>query len=121
MTPAEQEQVRADIAEHGVRQPLMLYPDEADKTARGKPKLKVLDGRHRLQFASSLGKPVRVEVFEGTEQEARAVGLVAEPLGDTSDRRSSEHYLSAESVRAAPARGGGSNRQQKWAASEGNK
>ena len=71
MTPVEQEQVRADIAEHGVRVPLTLYPDTADKTARGKPKLKVLDGRHRLQFASALDKPVRVEVFEGDEIEAR--------------------------------------------------
>jgi len=71
MTPAEQEQVRADIAEHGVRMPLILYPDQADKTARGTPKVKVLDGRHRLQFASALNKPVRVELFEGTEDEAR--------------------------------------------------
>jgi hypothetical protein len=72
MSPAEQEQVRADIAEHGVRLPLILYPDPSDKTARGKPKLKVLDGRHRLQFASVLGKPVRVELFVGSEVEARA-------------------------------------------------
>jgi hypothetical protein len=72
MTTAEQEAVRADIDEHGVRLPLVLYPDLADKTARGKPKLKVLDGRHRLQFASALGKPVRVELFEGSDDEARA-------------------------------------------------
>lgn len=71
MTASEQEQVRADIAEHGVRMPLTLYPDTTDKTTRHTPKLKVLDGRHRLQFASALGKSVRVEVFDGSEQEAR--------------------------------------------------
>jgi hypothetical protein len=71
MTPEEQEQIRADIAEHGVRQPLVLFPDPTDRTARGKPKKKVLDGRHRLQFASSLDKPVRIELFEGNEEEAR--------------------------------------------------
>jgi hypothetical protein len=71
MTPAEQEAVRADIAEHGVRVPLTLYPDQADLTARGKPKQKVLEGRHRLQFASALDKPVRVVEFVGTELEAR--------------------------------------------------
>jgi len=71
MTAAEQEAVRADIAEHGVRMPLILYPDQNDRTARGRPKEKVLDGRHRLQFASALDKPVKVEMFEGTELEAR--------------------------------------------------
>lgn len=71
MTAAEQDGLRADIERHGVRQPLVLYPDQAEKTARGTPLLKVLDGRHRLQFASTLGKPVRVEVFDGTEEEAR--------------------------------------------------
>jgi len=72
MSPEEQAMVRADIERYGVRQPLVLYPDETDRTARGKAKHKVLDGRHRLQFASALGKPVRVELFEGNEEEARA-------------------------------------------------
>jgi hypothetical protein len=75
MTAAEQQSVRADIAAHGVRQPLVLYRDAADLTPRGKSKWKVLDGRHRLQFASVLKKPVRVDIFEGSEEEAK--GLVA--------------------------------------------
>ena len=75
MTPAEQEAMRADIEAYGVRSPLILYPDAADKTVRGRTKLKVLDGRHRLQFASALNKPVRVELFEGSEEEAKAFVL----------------------------------------------
>jgi hypothetical protein len=73
MTPAEQESLRADIAKHGVRVPVILYPDPSDKTPRGKPKLKLLDGRNRGYFASVLGLPIRVEVFEGTEAEARSL------------------------------------------------
>lgn len=77
MTQAEREALRTSIAEKGVRVPLLLYPDHAadpaDKThpRSSKPMLKVLDGRHRLYLASQLGKPVKVEVFEGSEKEAR--------------------------------------------------
>jgi hypothetical protein len=75
MTADEQEALRADIEAHGVRMPLMLFPDMNDRETRGHktnlPKTKVLDGRHRLYFASETGKPVRTEMFEGTEQEAR--------------------------------------------------
>jgi hypothetical protein len=77
MTAIEREALRTSIAEKGVRNPLILYPDygadPVDKTRprSAKPMLKVLDGRHRLYLASQLGKPVKVEVFEGTEKEAR--------------------------------------------------
>lgn len=72
MTAAEQEAVRADIERHGVKVPVVLYPDKDDLTARGKPRWKVLDGRHRVYFASQTGQPIDVEVFKGTDDEARA-------------------------------------------------
>jgi hypothetical protein len=52
--------LRVDIEQHGVLVPLLMFED------------KVLDGRHRLYLAAKLDKPVRLEEFEGTEQEARA-------------------------------------------------
>lgn len=71
MTVEEQKQLRADIERRGVIQPLLLYPDPNDLSVKNKPKVKVLDGRHRGYFASVLGKPVRVELFKGSEEEAR--------------------------------------------------
>jgi hypothetical protein len=61
MTEAELIELRRDVEEHGVRQALILFEG------------KVLDGRHRLYIASVTGKPVRVEEFEGSEDEARAL------------------------------------------------
>lgn len=72
MTAAEQEAVRADIERHGVKVPVVLFPDKDDLTVRGKPRWKVLDGRHRVYFASQTGQPIDVEVFKGTDDEARA-------------------------------------------------
>jgi hypothetical protein len=71
MTTDEQKIVRQDIEKNGVRVPLVMYPDMDDLTVKGKPKLKVLDGRHRAYFASVTNQPVQLESFEGTEQEAR--------------------------------------------------
>jgi hypothetical protein len=48
-----------DVKTHGVRVPIVLYDDQ------------VLDGRHRVALASALKLPVRVDVFKGTEDEAR--------------------------------------------------
>jgi len=59
MTEAELIELRRDIEEHGVRQALIVYEG------------KVLDGRHRLYIASVTDKPVRIEEFEGSEDEAR--------------------------------------------------
>lgn len=71
MTPEEQQLVRADIEKHGIKVPIIMYPDKSDRTAKGKPKSKVLDGRHRAYFASVTGRPVELVEFEGTEDEAR--------------------------------------------------
>jgi hypothetical protein len=71
MSAAEQTLVLNDIETNGVKVPVVLYPDPDDPTARGKPKLKVLDGRHRTYFASVTGQPIVLEEFEGTEEEAR--------------------------------------------------
>jgi hypothetical protein len=71
MSEVEREALREDILAHGVRMPLWLYPDGDDPDAHGKPRIKVLDGRNRLYIASVAKKPVRVEMFEGTEKEAR--------------------------------------------------
>jgi hypothetical protein len=59
MTKRERERLRADIERDGVFMPLTIY--------RGK----VLDGRERLNCASALGKPIKVEEFRGTEEQAR--------------------------------------------------
>ena len=72
MTAAEQEAIRKDIERNGVKVPLVLFQDKDDKTARGRTKYKILDGRHRGYFASQSGQPVDVEVFQGTEEEAKA-------------------------------------------------
>jgi hypothetical protein len=71
MTPDEQKAVRENIAKHGVKVPLVLFPDKDDLTVKGNPKRKVLDGRHRAYFASVTGRSVTTEEFVGTEEEAR--------------------------------------------------
>jgi hypothetical protein len=59
MTERERETLRDSIARDGVKVPLVIYQK------------KVLDGINRLYFAGQLNKPVRVEEFIGTEEEAR--------------------------------------------------
>jgi hypothetical protein len=59
MTKREREALCTSIAELGVLVPPVIYQD------------KVLDGRERLYCAASVGKPVRIEEFKGTEDEAR--------------------------------------------------
>ena len=59
MTESERERFRASIMESGVKVPLLIYED------------KVLDGRHRLYYASELNKPVTLEYFIGTREEAK--------------------------------------------------
>ena len=71
MTEEEQARLRADIEANGVDVPIVLFADETDRTARGKPIEKILDGRHRGFFASVTGRPVTVERFEGTVEQAR--------------------------------------------------
>lgn len=74
MSEAEREALRKDIAEHGVKVPLVLYPDANDVHPKtGKPREKVLDGRSRLYLASGMKVPVRIEHFEGTEDQARSL------------------------------------------------
>jgi hypothetical protein len=72
MTIPEQKAMRKDIEDHGVKVPVVLYPDPSDLTTKGKPKHKVLDGRHRAYFASVTGQPIELTEFDGTEAEARA-------------------------------------------------
>jgi hypothetical protein len=71
MTEDEQRAMREDIEKNGVEVPILLFADENERTARGKPVEKILDGRHRAFFASLADKPVQVERFEGTVDEAR--------------------------------------------------
>jgi hypothetical protein len=59
MTEAEREILRASIIKDGVKIPLVIFQK------------KILDGRHRGYFASILKKPVRIEEFTGTEEEAK--------------------------------------------------
>ena len=88
MGAAELERMAEDVKRHGIVMPLLLIPDHddplrkqtakpgeqplvRDKQGKPLPKLKVGDGRHRLFLASQYDLPVRLELFEGTEQEAR--------------------------------------------------
>ena len=59
MTEREREQLRASIERDGVKVPIVIYQK------------KILDGRNRGYFASVFHKPVRIEEFEGTEEQAR--------------------------------------------------
>jgi hypothetical protein len=59
MTEAEREVLRASVERDGVKVPIVIYQK------------KILDGRNRSYFASAFKKPVRIEEFEGTEEEAR--------------------------------------------------
>jgi hypothetical protein len=59
MTARERVALRTSIDRNGVKVPLVIFQG------------KVLDGRNRLYFASVLKKPVRIEEFTGTEEEAR--------------------------------------------------
>lgn len=55
MSDAEYQALKADIAEHGVREPIWTW--------RGT----VLDGRHRERACDELGIPVPARVYEGDE------------------------------------------------------
>jgi len=59
MTEAERETLRTSIERDGVKVPIVVYQK------------KILDGRNRGYFASVLKKPVHIEEFKGTEEEAR--------------------------------------------------
>jgi len=59
MTERERESLRASILRDGVKVPLVIFQG------------KVLDGRHRFYFASTLKRPVQIEEFTGTEEEAK--------------------------------------------------
>lgn len=60
MTEAEREMLRASIMrEKKISVPIVIYQK------------KILDGRHRAYFASILKVPVRMETFEGTEEQAK--------------------------------------------------
>jgi ParB-like chromosome segregation protein Spo0J len=64
MTEAERETLRASIERDGVKVPIVIYQK------------KILDGRNRSYFASVFKKPVRIEEFTGTEDEARRHVLI---------------------------------------------
>jgi hypothetical protein len=59
MTERERESLRESIARDGVHVPIVIYQE------------KILDGRHRVYFAVMLKKPIRIEEFKGTEEEAK--------------------------------------------------
>ena len=88
ISDAELETFAEDARKHGIVTPLLLIPDHndpmrkqtakpgeqplvLDKDGKPIPKLKVGDGRHRLFVASQFDQPVRLELFDGTEEEAR--------------------------------------------------
>jgi hypothetical protein len=59
MTEREREGLRASIERDGVKVPLVIYQK------------KILDGRNRGYYAAVLNKPVRIETFTGTDEEAK--------------------------------------------------
>jgi hypothetical protein len=64
MTLMEREMLRASIERDGVKVPIVIYQK------------KILDGRNRSYFAWIFKKPVRIEQFEGTDDEARRHVLI---------------------------------------------
>ena len=59
MTEAERETLRTSREKDGVKVPIVIFQK------------KILDGRNRGYFASILKRPVRIEEFTGTEEEAK--------------------------------------------------
>jgi hypothetical protein len=60
MTEAEMNELRADIAAHGLRTPVVVFED------------KVLDGWHRYIACRETGTTMRFEAFEGDAVSARS-------------------------------------------------
>jgi hypothetical protein len=127
MTEAERETLRASILNDGVKVPLTIFQD------------KVLDGRNRLYFASVLKKPVEIEEFTGTEDEARrhvailnlhrrhlnaaqrivsAVALLGEQarkeMSEVMKKAASEGNKSRSPPKTNPSLAGTENRGPKW-------
>ena len=67
MPPSDFAELRADIAKHGLRQPIILYQG------------KVLDGWHRCRSCSETGTEIRTEEFKGDERAARGIRVVGQP------------------------------------------
>jgi protein gp37/ParB-like chromosome segregation protein Spo0J len=65
MPSVEFARLRADIAKHGLRQPIVLHDGQ------------VLDGWHRCRACSETGTEIRTEEFAGDEREALAFVLSA--------------------------------------------
>lgn len=66
MADDELQALTHDIAAHGQREPATVWTDTDDITW-------LLDGRHRAQAVERLGSNLRTTIFDGTEEEARAL------------------------------------------------
>ncbi|WP_158297033.1 methyltransferase domain-containing protein [Zhihengliuella sp. ISTPL4] len=66
LTEVELDELAADIALHGQREPATVWTDADDVTW-------LLDGRHRARAAARVGAELRTLLFEGTEDEARSL------------------------------------------------
>ena len=65
MTETEMDELRADIAAHGLRTPIVVYQQQ------------VLDGWHRYLACRETGAAARYETFEGDEAAARSFVIAA--------------------------------------------
>lgn len=63
MTDADYVELRNDIAEHGLRQPVVLFEHM------------ILDGRHRARACQETETEIRYEQYEGTEPAAHVLSL----------------------------------------------
>lgn len=66
LTESELDELTADIAHHGQREPVTVWTDRNDVTW-------LLDGRHRARAATRVGVELRTTLFRGNEDEARAL------------------------------------------------
>lgn len=63
MGEAEFAALKADIAEHGLREPVWIYEG------------KVIDGRHRMRACQELGRPIQTREYDGFDAVAFVVSL----------------------------------------------
>jgi len=111
MTPEDLAALVADIREHGLRVPIVVYQDQ------------VLDGRNRLAACIAAGVGPRFQVFEGTSDEALAfvlsMNLTRRHLTTAQRAALAVRLLPFEETRAHARRAEAAHHRQDFAGGEG--
>ena len=96
MTDVAFAEFRADIAQNGLRQPIIVFEDQ------------ILEGWHRYRACRDTGTPARFEHFDGDEAAARTFVVSANVMRrhlDESQRRSGEVCQVSDRRHCRPAGG----------------